>query len=69
MVSEQSSRKVAKLLREAGWVPAADFVGSHRKWVSPQGRMMSIPEGHRMISPGVVRKIVKAIEENADDDI
>ncbi|WP_390623461.1 type II toxin-antitoxin system HicA family toxin [Subtercola endophyticus] len=56
------------MLKQAGWHPSEQFVGSHRKWRSPDG-LRSVSEGHRMISPGVFRQVMKAIEETAVDDV
>lgn len=61
MVSEQPTRKMVKLLRDAGFQPIRT-VGSHTVWSSGD-RSVSVPDGHRTISPGVVRVIMKAIEE------
>jgi len=62
MVSEQPTKKVLKLLRLEGWRPVRAS-GSHTQWRAPSGRLITIPDGHRVISPGVYRVIVKAIEE------
>lgn len=62
MVSEQPTRKVVRMLKDAGWSPVRT-VGSHTTWQSPDGkRSVSVPDGHRSISPGVYRKILKALE-------
>jgi predicted RNA binding protein YcfA (HicA-like mRNA interferase family) len=50
-----------KELRDAGFVPLRT-TGSHTWW-EKNGRGIAVPDGHRMISPGVVRQIRKAIEE------
>jgi predicted RNA binding protein YcfA (HicA-like mRNA interferase family) len=64
MVSEQPTRKMVKLLRDAGWTPVRT-AGSHTMWQSADGtRSISVPDGHRTISAGVVRKIMRAIEED-----
>lgn len=64
MVTEQPTRKMVKLLRKAGWRPARTE-GSHTIWKSADGtRSVSVPDGHKTISPGVVRKIMKALEED-----
>lgn len=63
MVSEQPTRKVVKALRDAGFLPVRT-VGSHTVWVNGS-ISISVPDGHKTISPGVVRKINKAIEEAA----
>ena len=62
MVSAEPTRKMVKLLRQAGWTPGKT-VGSHTKRYSPDGRTLSIPDGHKMTSPGLVRQIQKAIED------
>ncbi|QMU97861.1 type II toxin-antitoxin system HicA family toxin [Microbacterium esteraromaticum] len=61
MVSEQPTRKIVKVLRDAGFTPART-VGSHTVWVNGNVSI-SVPDGHKTISPGVVRKVHKAIEE------
>lgn len=48
MVSEQLTRKVQKELRETGFQPV---------------RTSAVPDGHKTISPGVYRKIMKAMKE------
>jgi predicted RNA binding protein YcfA (HicA-like mRNA interferase family) len=64
MVSELPTRKVTKMLRQAGWEPVRT-VGSHTLWRSAGGnRTLTVPDGHRSISPGVVRQILKALEED-----
>jgi hypothetical protein len=48
-----------------------DAEGSHGKWTHPSGAQVSIPDGHRTISPGVVRQVnnaIKAATKHADDD-
>jgi predicted RNA binding protein YcfA (HicA-like mRNA interferase family) len=62
MMSEQPARKVVKELRSAGFEPVRGE-GSHHRWKHPTGVQISVPDGHRTISPGVYRKIVKAIDE------
>ncbi|WP_240630635.1 type II toxin-antitoxin system HicA family toxin [Mycolicibacterium sp. GF69] len=52
-----------KRLKAAGFTrTSAD--GRHSKWTHPTGAWVAVPESHRTISPGVVRKINKAIEES-----
>lgn len=49
------------MLRGEGFGPLRT-VGSHTWWA--KGAVgVSVPDGHRTISPGVYRKILKAIEE------
>lgn len=61
MVSEEPTRKVIKRLRDAGFTPLRTE-GSHTVWANG-AVSVSVPDGHRTISPGVVRKVNKAIEE------
>lgn len=64
MVSEQPTRKMQKELKGAGWVPLPGGDGSHTKYGCPCGKhTRPLPEGHRTISAGVVRKVRSAIEE------
>lgn len=63
MVSEQDTRKVVKALRAAGWVPGHK-VGSHTKWIGPNGTTFPLPDGHRTVSPGVYRNLLKAMKED-----
>jgi predicted RNA binding protein YcfA (HicA-like mRNA interferase family) len=62
MVSEEPTRSTTKRLREAGFV-RTDAQGSHGKWIHPLGPSVSIPDGHRTTSPGVVRQVNKAISD------
>lgn len=64
MTKATATRDVVKMLRKAGWVPRRT-VGSHTMWKSADGtRGVTVPDGHRTISPGVVRKIQKAMKED-----
>ncbi len=62
MVSEQPTRKMVKMFLAAGWsVLRTD--GRHTVYGCPCGKhTFPLPDGHRTISPGVVRKAVKAID-------
>jgi predicted RNA binding protein YcfA (HicA-like mRNA interferase family) len=60
MVSEEPTRSTTKRLRKAGFV-RTDAEGSHGKWTHPLGPSVSIADGHRTTSPGVVRQVNKAI--------
>lgn len=63
MVTEQPTRKVVKALRAAGF-SSVRTVGSHSTWVSADGVVkVTVPDGHRTISPGVYRKILAAMKE------
>ena len=50
------------MLRAADWV-AGETVGSHTKWTG-NGTPFSLPDGHREISPGVYRNLLKAMKED-----
>lgn len=63
MVSEQPTRKVTKQLKDAGFTET-DAKGSHTKWTHPSGAQVIIPSGHRTISPGVFRQVLKAIDQS-----
>ncbi|MFC7788095.1 type II toxin-antitoxin system HicA family toxin [Microbacterium sp. MAHUQ-60] len=63
MVSEQPTRKVTKLLKRMGW-RALRTVGSHTTWEGPNGTTFTLPDGHSTISPGVFRKLLKALDED-----
>ncbi|WP_345342599.1 type II toxin-antitoxin system HicA family toxin [Rhodococcus olei] len=63
MIAEQPTRRIKKLLQEAGFSPQRT-VGSHTYWTGPNGTAVSIPDGHNTISPGVVRQVHKAIEQS-----
>ena len=63
MVSEQSTRKVTKLLKRRGWRPLRT-VGSHTTWEGPNGTTFTLPDGHSTISPGIYRKLQKALDED-----
>ncbi|UQB71217.1 type II toxin-antitoxin system HicA family toxin [Rhodococcus ruber] len=60
MIAEQPTRKIQKLLRESGFTPQRTS-GSHEIWDGPNGTTVSVPTGHRIVSPGVVRQVNKAI--------
>lgn len=62
VVKEEPTRTVTKLLRKAGFSPTA-AAGSHTKWMHPLGPSVSIADGHRTISPGVVRQVNNVIAE------
>jgi len=61
MVSDQPTRKVVKMLRAAGFEPVRT-VGSHTVYRNGEVNV-TVPDGHRRISPGVYRVILKKIEE------
>ena len=63
VVKDEPTREVTKRLKEAGFVRVSTD-GRHAKWRHPSGVWVPVPETHRMISAGVVRKIDKAIAES-----
>lgn len=63
MVKAEPTRSVVKRLKAAGFTRISTD-GRHSKWAHPSGVRISVPDSHRTISPGVVRKINKAIEES-----
>lgn len=63
MAKGQKTRDVVRRPQAAGFTRTSS-VGSHSKWVHPSGVRISVPDGHRAISPGVVRKIDNAINES-----
>lgn len=63
MVKEEPTRQVAKRLKEAGFIRVSTD-GRHSKWQHPSGVWVPVPDSHRTISAGVVRKINKAIDES-----
>lgn len=68
MVSEQPTRKVVKDFKNAGWGPIRT-VGSHTVYGCPcGGHSYSLPDGHRTISPGVVRKAYRALEQCEEEN-
>lgn len=51
-----------KRLRKAGWTPIRT-TGSHTLFkCGCGGHTMTVPDGHRMISPGVHNKVAKAMQ-------
>ncbi|MFC7622543.1 type II toxin-antitoxin system HicA family toxin [Microlunatus sp. GCM10028923] len=64
MGKELPTRVVIKRLTGAGFVRIRGE-GSHSWWRNPDTDVgVSVPDGHRTISPGVVRKIDQAITES-----
>ncbi|XKG81462.1 type II toxin-antitoxin system HicA family toxin [Microbacterium aerolatum] len=60
---EQPTRKVTRLLNDSGW-RSLRTVGSHTTWIGPKGTSFTLPDGHKTISPGVYRNLLKAIDED-----
>lgn len=63
MTSSQDTRKVVKMLRDAGWTILRQ--GRHTVWIGPNGTTFPLPDSHRQISPGVYRDLLKAMKEDA----
>lgn len=62
MVADQPTRKVVKELKPQA--TPLRTAGSHATWESENGKVhVGVPDGHRTISPGVYRKVLKAIQE------
>ena len=61
MVSDQPTRKVLRLLKDAGFT-AVRSVGSHTIYANGDVSV-SVPDGHKTISPGVYRQILSKIKE------
>jgi predicted RNA binding protein YcfA (HicA-like mRNA interferase family) len=62
MIAEQSTPTVRRMLIAAEWVRKRT-VGSHSFWVCSSGApSVTVADGHRKISPGVMRNINKALE-------
>lgn len=62
MVSEEPTRSLVRRLKKAGFV-RTEASGSHGRWQHPSGPMVIVPDGHRTISPGVVRQVNEAIAD------
>lgn len=65
MVKEEAARTVTKRLRDAGFTRISTD-GRHSKWSHPSGVWVAVPDSHRTISPGVVRKINRAIDKSKE---
>jgi predicted RNA binding protein YcfA (HicA-like mRNA interferase family) len=62
VVSEEPTRNVVRRLKKAGFI-RTEASGSHGRWQHPSGPMVFVPDGHRTISPGVVRQVNEAIAD------
>lgn len=67
MVKEEPTRSVTKRLKQAGFTRTSTD-GRHSKWTHPSGVWVPVPDSHRTISPGVVRKINEKITEATQSD-
>jgi predicted RNA binding protein YcfA (HicA-like mRNA interferase family) len=63
VVKSESTRQVAKRLKEAGFTRVSTD-GRHSKWRHPSGAWVPVPDSHKTISPGVVREVNNAIDES-----
>ncbi|WP_445996800.1 type II toxin-antitoxin system HicA family toxin [Okibacterium fritillariae] len=60
MTKEVKQREVERFLRRAGW-RLVRVRGGHSVWSSGDGRLtLAIPR-HGVVSPGVVRQIIKVV--------
>ncbi|QNE45457.1 type II toxin-antitoxin system HicA family toxin (plasmid) [Frigoribacterium sp. NBH87] len=56
----QKTRDVVKFLRSIGWVYLRDAPGSHEIWGLPDESVkLSIPTGHKEVSPAILSKLEK----------
>lgn len=63
MIAEQPTHKMVKEFKVAGWTEARTD-GPHTVYVCSCGKhSFALPDGHRTISPGVVRKARNIIRE------
>ncbi|MFC3964779.1 type II toxin-antitoxin system HicA family toxin [Nocardia jiangsuensis] len=63
MISEQPVRLVLKELTASGWRFEREGKGSHSVWKCRSGAHgVTIPTGHGVVRPGVVRAIRKAVD-------
>lgn len=65
MVKEEPTRSVVKRLKKAGFIRVSTD-GRHSKYAHPSGAWVPVPDSHKTISPGVVRKVTEAIASVGD---
>jgi predicted RNA binding protein YcfA (HicA-like mRNA interferase family) len=63
VAKEEKASDVINRLKHAGFVRITTD-GRHSKWQHPSGAWVPVPDSHRTISSGVVRKINNAIKES-----
>jgi predicted RNA binding protein YcfA (HicA-like mRNA interferase family) len=63
VVKSESARQLAKRLKEAGFTRVSTD-GRHSKRQHPSGVWVPVPDSHKTISPGVVRRVNNAIDES-----
>lgn len=67
MIAPAPTREIVKQLTAAGFTKR-DGKGSHTNWICAHGRYsITVPTGHRTISPGVRHKINTTIAKCAND--
>ncbi|QYC54594.1 HicA-like toxin [Gordonia phage Agueybana] len=67
MIAGEPTRTTVKRLKKAGFTPR-DAKGSHTMYTCQHERVsVPIADGHRETSPGVVRKVLKAIADCTDN--
>ncbi|BBX97302.1 type II toxin-antitoxin system HicA family toxin [Mycobacterium lacus] len=64
---EEPTRSVTKRLKDAGFTRTSTN-GRHATRTHPSGVWVAVPHSHHTISPGVVRKINKAIDDSKGSD-
>lgn len=64
MTSSQDTSKVLKMMRENGW-ELLRHGHDHDVWVGPNGTRFPVAR-HRQMSPGVYRKLLKAMKEDEE---
>lgn len=63
MIAPKPTRIVLKEMKSHGFT-RENGKGSHSKWICPHGKIkVTIPDGHKTISPGVLRSIQQTIEQ------
>ena len=62
MIAPATTREIVRQLKKAGFA-RRDGKGSYTMWTCPHGNYsVSLPDGHRTISPGVHRQVYTAIQ-------
>jgi predicted RNA binding protein YcfA (HicA-like mRNA interferase family) len=62
MVKEVKQREVESVLATRGWVLLRSR-GGHNVWKSESGETLAIPT-HGVVSPGVVRQVIKKVPDH-----
>lgn len=62
MIAPAPAREIVKQLKAAGFT-SRDGKGSHTMWICAHNLYsISLPDGHKTISAGVRRNVIKAID-------